>query len=640
MTKSGTSECKNQGILSCWLWLVPLLLTAATLSFYQIDMFPPSVDEFATMYSAGWLGGEVMSATEFLQSLVQTNIANLPGYNLLLSVWGNLTAYEIAVARILGIFLYLLMLAQIYRLARDLIAPVAGLFAVIIVMSNAYFNFYIAEARPYTLFVLLSCVTVWQYLRIMHRKDALQKRDLVSLGAAVFALMMTHLFCATLLFSLGLYHLFFLPRNRRWLLTGLVITLAVFLCLPLVALVLTQYSVAHSHLEGKALNAIEAIAAWLRLMLNDKAAPLLLISVAGLYFGKQKLQLRLQSWLVLPALFLVTLALLAEFSTLTRAATMRHQLDGWVLLILFAAAGHYALYRWKPWLGILLASWVLAGLMFQTSASWWHHIVVRAVVFSQPPIHMISRLTAEANLKPNLVGYPYDAFVSLPLNYKANTGGFYAISMSQYYFSQYDMEIDVTDDLDEFSQLVRRMALQSPSIWFFHSNSADYDELAAAYAIMSKFNYRRCGETQVGLNTIINLYMWDLFDCRLPVNPAAYQTEFIEYEFFKTGLNASKDAVLFIDRWTPLQDFDTSSYSMSFQLLSEDWNNVAQLDLPLVHEAELRQFSIDVSGVPPGQYRLMLILYHKTTGDRLAWEGNTGYVPEMLMLGEVTITSF
>ena len=633
----GATARDSHRILNHWLWVIAFLLTAAAFTLYQTDAFPPTVDEFATMYSAGWLGSDVTTLSEFLDWLLRTNVGTVPGFNLLLSAWGGLIAYDIAVARILCVFLYLLYLAQVYRLARDFIAPVAGLFAVVIAMSNAFFNFYIADARPYTLFVLLSGTTIWMYLRLATRVARPKASDYAALGMAVIALVITHLFSATLLLALGIYHLLFAPKDRRWLLVGLAMAMGVLLCLPVIALFLSRYSTALRHLGDLPLNSIEAIGLWLRLMLNNQPLLLLLITTAGLIAGARRGPYRERPLLILSVLFLIALALASDIALLVRPFTMRHQLDGFALIVLAAAAGHYRLYRWKPFLVLLLATWVVAGLAFQRSANWWHHINIRAVVFTQPPIQELSRLAMEAAPAPNLVGFPYGDFISLTLHHISDTIGFVPFSQSQHYFSQYGMEIDATDAKDELADIVARFALYSPTIWLFHQRATSDEQVAAGAEIMRDFDYQKCGEMPTGLNTVINQYMWVLLDCQPPANPAQYHNELIKYDFFKTGLNPDADAVYFIGRWEAQNDLDQREYRMSYQLLDDDWTNVAQLDLPLVAEAELRQYSIDVSQAPPGRYRLMLILYETSTGARLPWIDNPGYVPEMLELAEINI---
>ena len=78
-------------------------------------------------------------------------------------------------------------------------------------------------------------------------------------------------------------------------------------------------------------------------------------------------------------------------------------------------------------------------------------------------------------------------------------------------------------------------------------------------------------------------------------------------------------------------------YNLSHQLISADWEQGAQLDLPLVHENSLRQFSIDATDAPAGTYRLMAILYDSRSRERFDWIENQGDPPYMQVLAEVAI---
>ena len=72
--------------------------------------------------------------------------------------------------RTLTIFAGLLSLAITYRLARDIVAPIAGLFAIILLASNAFYNYFYAHARMYPLLMLASAIVIWLYLRIICRQ--------------------------------------------------------------------------------------------------------------------------------------------------------------------------------------------------------------------------------------------------------------------------------------------------------------------------------------------------------------------------------------------------------------------------------------------------------------------------------------
>ena len=172
------------------------------------------------------------SPIDVMQSLQQYSPNHTPGYFILLSIWGNLIGYDLALGRALTIFSGLLSLAMTYRLARDFVAPVAGLFALIIVASNAFYNFYYSHVRMYPLLVFASGIALWLYLRIIYQQKQIKKTDYAALGAAVFALINTHAFSASFLLMLGIYHLLIAPKNRRWLWVSLAVAAAVLLFSP------------------------------------------------------------------------------------------------------------------------------------------------------------------------------------------------------------------------------------------------------------------------------------------------------------------------------------------------------------------------------------------------------------------------
>ena len=95
-------------------------------------------------------------------------------------------------------------------------APIAGLFAIIIVASNAFYNFYIPHVRMYSLLLFMSGVVLWIYLSIVHRSRPAQNRDFLALGVAVFLLVNTHALSVTFLVTLAIYHVLFVPKDRNW----------------------------------------------------------------------------------------------------------------------------------------------------------------------------------------------------------------------------------------------------------------------------------------------------------------------------------------------------------------------------------------------------------------------------------------
>ena len=112
-----------------WVWTVPFFLIVAWLAIRQIEVYPPSTDEFFSMFNAGWLGNLPYSPMQVVQSLQKHSPDHTPLYFVLLSLWGQAAGTSLAAGRLLSVFISLVAMAIAYRLAKDFVAPVAGLMA-------------------------------------------------------------------------------------------------------------------------------------------------------------------------------------------------------------------------------------------------------------------------------------------------------------------------------------------------------------------------------------------------------------------------------------------------------------------------------------------------------------------------------
>ena len=551
---------------------------------------------------------------------------------MLLSLWGNLTTYDVVLGRVLTIFTGLLSLAMVYRLAKDFVAPVAGLLALIIVASNDFYNLYYAHVRMYPLLVLTSSIVLWYYLRITYQQKRVKRRDYLALGAAVFGLVNTHAFSATFLLMLGIYHLLLAPKNRRWLGVSLAVVAAVLLFSPWIPiLIFAGIDRIMENSDDPPVGGLTAIWTWLTVVLNNQPF-LLLLSIVGFGLGVWKRKIILKPWLIMFMLFLSVLASFAQFTSLITASKMRYQLAGWLPLVLFIAAGLYALYCFRSWLGLLsILFWVIAGLIFQMAADWQRATIGQSMSYALPPIQVISRLALQAEQKPIIIGYDYSAFL-------VNWSGYINYSQREHYFEQHDIAFEATSNPEWLKNYVLNRTITEPSLWvFYQTTTTDAAEIAAIEAITDDLNYQLCKTVEAGIDTVILQYVWNTLDCSPPQLLASYQTDTINYQFYGAELDTANSKLYFNDLWSARTDDALDHYHMSYQLITPDWDNVAQLDLPLVHPGALRLFSIDIADVPAGTYRLMAMLYDKDSGERQDWLNNTGDLPDMLMLSEIVI---
>ena len=242
-------------------------------------------------------------------------------------------------------------------------------------------------------------------------------------------------------------------------------------------------------------------------------------------------------------------------------------------------------------------------------------------------------------MKPAIIGFPYGGFYTAYLHYVGELGvGSLPVTQHEHYFAQHDIDMDLAGNLDEFRQLAQADSVRKPLLWYFHqADESDTAQVASALSELQRLGYRQCGSVSVGSATIIRQLRWDLLGCEAPVPLAEHQTEQLDYALVAVGLDESESRLRFIDQWRSRSDIDFNELRMSLQLLNADWENVAQLDLPLVHESTLRRFSIDLADVAAGSYRLMAVVYNAQTGERQAWQGNESWIPEMQKLAEIVI---
>ena len=241
-------------------------------------------------------------------------------------------------------------------------------------------------------------------------------------------------------------------------------------------------------------------------------------------------------------------------------------------------------------------------------------------------------MVAQSESKARIIGYKFDAY---HLHWHASID----YPQNEHYFARYGTGVEPAADQLAFEKFVRQRAVAEPSLWVMYREFlVDTAEASELEAIMEAANYAACDVQELGVDTVLTLYTWGTLACQPAQLLATSDSELLTYEFYGSIVERDENRLLFVDRWQARADFPHDNFALSIQLLSEDWSNEAQVDLPLAHEGELRQFSIDLSKVPTGNYRMMAILYDKHTGEKSSWLAKPGPVPSLLTLAEIELT--
>ena len=628
----------DRDVFTHWAWAIPVLLLVAALGLAQIDLYPPSPDEFYTMYDLGWLANEARSPSAIVNTIRENNPSQSPGYFLLLSLWGNLTGYSLPVGRVLGVFGGLLSLAIMFRIAKDLVAPEAGLFAIIILASNAFYNMYIPFLRMYAMLVFVAGLSLWLYFRVVQKRGLATRRDRFALSAALTCLLYTHGFGTLMIIALGVYHVLFVPKNRAWHWLTLSIILAMLLFSPWLWVLfdaMTPEAGSLSIVDRLSSPVVESrivIRALLSTITNGQLL-LLALSAIGIATGLWRRWFKLQPYVMLFVIVAALLFCVAEYRTWVRIGTLRHHLYSWPMAVLFFASGHYCLYRLHRWLGISVVFWIIAGIAFQLDGNWNQLAQDRNFNVSRSPWHQISRMAVLSDRSLEILAYKTNPWI---LNWR----GYVDYSQREHYFDNNGIGFSSVHDAQEIDSRVRPQAIILPRVWIvLRPSRVAADESANINAVMSELSYELCDSIQAGNDTSVLQYAWKASRCGDLGVAIRSSNRLIDYRFYGARLEEDKSRILFADDWTTRSEFESDNYNMSYQLLSPDWVKVAQLDLPLVHEATLRQFSIDIRDVPTGAYQLAAIFYDNRSIEPIDWIENEGTVSFMMPLDDIVVTA-
>ncbi len=360
-----------------WMWaLLPLLLAAAlTIPLLDVDAF--NGDEPASLAAAGLFRSEPLSLDETWRYVTNRDPDQAYGWPLMLSVWGHLVGWSEVAVRTLSLFFGVLALAWVYRTGRDLLSPQAGLFATLLLGASVFFHAYMIHARAFTLVALCTTLCVWSYWRIaLHPRTRCRKAQFgLLLGSA--GLLYMHYYGALFLLIPGMFHLLFVPKNRRWWQPVLLFGLAALLAMPqlpgfLQGLAMTA---ADEVLSNRALSAEKVVSYLAHYLTNGLLGPssplgvlLLIILPCGLvavYLFRLRQGNRNDTiWLLVftSCAFLALTIVVNEVVKVLEANRIRYLMPLWPLTALLAGAGLWRLARRNRHIvASLLILWVLIG---------------------------------------------------------------------------------------------------------------------------------------------------------------------------------------------------------------------------------------------------------------------------------------
>jgi hypothetical protein len=615
-------------------WMTLLLLLAYALGMSRINELPYLGDELYTIDDAGGFHHGPRQLWEIPAYVADKTRAHVPFYYMLLNQWTAVTGWQPLAARMMSLMLGLLTIAWTYRLGRDFLPHRAALYGTAILSVSMLFTQYFVMIRMYTLMPFISVILIWLYLHFVNSPHPLGWRWWAAWFACVALGNYTHYFVSLLLVGIGLYHLLFAVKNRRWwALTGVTI-LAGLTYVPWVGAMVYDVGVVVGRMEEFTLgflifrigDALGNTLAWL---------PLAGILITATAFQVSEARPVRQIAFIAGA-SLVIMLIIGERINILSPGRVRYLLGLWPMITLLFGVG---IVRLPAVYGDRLGRWLIfaAMILWLIPGAYHSYVGTERLQWASRyvfPIHMVGRwLEGSYQTNDRILNYLPDDGTA-----RSDYDGIWHYSLpSRDSYFMLKTEEDADERIDEALSEVR----DHERVWLAWAPSRAPMALNLFLSRFEDEGYQMCSTVRQTGDLQIDLYS------RVPLCCAAASTESALIRFgsdtlYLTGfevLAAERDRLSAAWTWLPGASMTAYTYSASLVVFDAEGQAVAQTDVGLELTASTCQtVEIALPDLSPGEYDLRVTAYAWETLERLPGVvAATGEQGDQLPLTTITI---
>ncbi len=515
-----------------WLLMIPLLLLSAGVAASRLNADAVWYDEERTYQKVG--GGRyepLRTPEEIVNYTIRFRDSWPPLYNFTFAGWGQVTGWTPYAHRAMALLFGMLSLAAVYRLGVDLArttgqpqnAALVGLTAALILGTAAFYLHYWHEMRGYTMSVFFALMSLTLYWRLSHGRG----------GPAVMAafvifnglLLYTHYITAFLLGGVGLYHLLFAEKNRRWVIVLGLLAASALTILPWFGALTTVVSG-----ESRSSRGLETGVVLLA-MLRGYGNGLWVVMPAMLLLAALRERTRAALYLWTIAIVFLILSIAANYP-LDYLLHIRHTMGLLPVLATLAAMGVAGLFQSSAQARslagsgaiivgtLLLGTWVGAGLWNSYDRTFMNALPGHEYVIPGPTLDTMLTLADECLTDADhTVFYLSDDFRiefvnDLPLlHYLWTDYPFdYALlrklrHIPETYILQQGSRIR-TEEPDDYTERVRAYAADAERVWLFKLPQLPRDPFVPQFEAALRQQYNTCD--QVIDRDDISVYVWNI----------------------------------------------------------------------------------------------------------------------------------
>lgn len=276
-----------------WPLALGFIFLAAVLASRWLTFDLPYIDEWWSIFKSG---GDIygpLSPAGIWDRIVAIDPGGMgAGYYLALGGWQALVGSTPFSVRLFSLLLGLLAIAMTYRIGTDWFPRRVGLYATALIASSAFFVNFMHEARAYTLVALMACLIIHTYWRAVTVPRP-GWFHYFTLTLSMAGLAYSHYVALSMAAVIGIYHLVFVPKDRRWLYIAASMFAAGLLYVPWIGVMLevVRRGADDTGRQASSMMASEGIGAVVEAFSNGSPAFLVLLLGAGAFLFIRSRQL-------------------------------------------------------------------------------------------------------------------------------------------------------------------------------------------------------------------------------------------------------------------------------------------------------------------------------------------------------------
>jgi hypothetical protein len=604
-----------------WLWLIPLLLLFSVISVPRLDWDGLWYDEIFSVMNARGAHYGPPSLESIWTQVSQVDPHQALGYPYLLAAWGLALGWSEFALRAFSYFSAVLAIALTYQLGKRLASAESGVVAAMILLVSTYFINYSHELRSFTFVALAAASLLVSYHALLQAKEKLSPAMQALFVLSGTALLWSHYYTGILLAALGLYHLIFVKKDKRWLQIAALALLIGLLFLPEVPSFMQGYAnYKPTDLELVPLSAWGVVSTIVYFIGNNFAFLTILSFVFAIfYILLEASHLRM---LIFISIFALAILLISnQFLKILEPSRMRYAIFLWPLLAVWLGVGLNYLSKFIASLRpatktgkllrvILPFVWLANGVEANYRPDFNASIVGDEV----PRLQLVSNALDElASSSDFLVFYNGTDTQAFPMQdvLKHYLTGF----LNNWAFSS-----SVFNETDETTRLWALGHIEDAQrIWYGVNRKLPINGFHEQFVALIEEDFILCGTYVDSVDLSLDLYARSETFCPTNQQITQFGSDFT-LKHYEQSLDEGQLQLNFEWKLSPTTPADT--YSLGVYIMPQgETELLTQGDSGFPNERNvLMTLDVDVSSLPAGQYDIWIAVYHWETGERLLLE--------------------